>query len=201
MNGFPWRTALFISLALNLIIVSTAVGAYFAGARLQRPAAEPAQAEEAPQAPGARAFMLALPPDARRAVRERLLQNVGAMRAEREASVQARLRVYEVARQEPYNAEAVKQAFAAMRAADAALVTHFHNDVADALTGLDPDDRRAALDAARAFAGPGATVRDGAAPGAALRNGEQRPLQDAAERRRERRERWRQRLRGEDSTP
>lgn len=200
MTAFPWRTALFISLALNLIIVSVGVGAYVSGARLQRPA--PATQAELPRAPGARAFMLALPQEARRVVRERLVQDAPAMREQRLASVQARLRVYEVARQEPYDAEAVKQAFAAMRASDAALAAHFHDQVADALAGLNAEDRRAALDAARAFASPGAVTRggeDAAAPGAAL--GEQRALPDAAERRRERRERWRQRLRGEDSTP
>ncbi len=194
-GGFPWRMALFISIALNLIVLSMAVGAYIAGARLQRPVAEQMH-PQLPRTPSSRAFMGALSPDARRAVRERLLQNGPALRAAREAALRARQHVFEVARQEPYDAAAVKQAFAAMRAADAALTTHFHDNVADALAQLSAVDRRTALDAARALPDP----PEGDTTGATAPASEQRPPA-ATERRRERLQRWRERRRAQESTP
>ncbi|MBC7769032.1 MAG: periplasmic heavy metal sensor [Phycisphaerales bacterium] len=143
-GGFPWRTALFVSLAINLVLVSLAIGAAASGARLERPA----QTEEAlSRLPGPRAFMQALPPDARREVRRDLARSLVELRTQRRASREARLALYEAARQEPYDVARVREAFANVRAADAATAAGFQDGVATALGRLSPQDRRMALEA------------------------------------------------------
>lgn len=143
MSGFPWRTALFVSLALNLVVVSAAIGAFASGARLERPTNQALPGQQ--MAP--RAFMQALPPEARRALRRQLTEKLMRMRDERTAAREARLELYAAMRAEPYDAERVRAAFAASRAADAAFAEVFHDATADALGELDADERRAAVDA------------------------------------------------------
>lgn len=141
-SGFPWRTALFVSLALNLVLISAAVGALASGARLERPVAQ-----AMPRALGQRAFMEALPEQARRDLRRDLATSVIDMRAQRRAARQARLALLEAARAEPYDVTRVRAAFTEVRAADIAVAAAFHDSVADALGKLQPDERRGALDA------------------------------------------------------
>lgn len=142
--NFPWRTALFISLALNIVIVSVAIGAFASGARLQRPAPE---STTELRFSGQRAFLRALPPEDRRQLRRDIAAELIAMREQRAASRQARLALYEAARAEPYDAERVRAAFAAVRAADAALLAGVHDALADGFGEVDPASRAAALDA------------------------------------------------------
>ena len=145
MKSFPWRTALFVSLALNLIVLSAAIGAYAAGARIERPGFGGAEAIS--NFPGPRAFMTALPMPARREVRRDLVRTFFTARAEREESRNARLALFQAARAEPYDSERVSAAFARVRAADAALAARFQDSVAQALSRMDQNQRHAALDA------------------------------------------------------
>jgi uncharacterized membrane protein len=148
-SGFPWRTALFVSLAFNLVLVSAAVGAFASGARLERPVA----AQAGPRALGQRAFMDALPEEARRELRRDLAASLVGMRTQRRAARQARLALFEAARAEPYDVARVRAAFADVRAADAEVVGAFHESVAEAFGRLDPEERRTALDALTRRAG------------------------------------------------
>lgn len=191
---FPWRTALFISVALNLIVVSAAVGAFLSGARLEQPAPE---AAEEPQLndrlAGQRAFMMALPPETRATLRRELGRDVIAMRAQRTAAREARIALFQAARTEPYDAARVRAAFAAVRQADMALLEGFHNSLSDALGRIEPAERAAALDA---LGRRQPATEDGAPPDdlAPLGPGVQRP-QLSPEERRERREQFRERMR------
>jgi len=145
MSGFPWRTALFLSLALNLVVISAVVGAVASGARLERPLQQAPAAGPAAVTP--RAFMQALPPESRRIMRRALTGAAVDLREQRAAARAARLELYEASRAEPYDVERVRAAFAATRAADAAIISRLHDTVADALGRIDAEDRRVAVDA------------------------------------------------------
>ena len=82
MTRFPWRTLLFISLALNLLIVGAVAGAWGAGVRLQREANARAVVE---RMPGPRAFLRALPPETRAMMRQRAGGSWGESREARRA--------------------------------------------------------------------------------------------------------------------
>ncbi|MES1200047.1 MAG: periplasmic heavy metal sensor [Pseudomonadota bacterium] len=151
MKSFPWRTALFISLAFNLIIISGAIGAYAAGARIERPSAGGDAAVSS--FPGPRAFMQALPPQARREVRRDLVRTFFTAHAEREEARNARIALFQAARAEPYDPQRVAAAFARVRAADAAVAARFQDSVAQSLARMDAEQRHAALDALAQQAG------------------------------------------------
>lgn len=148
---FPWRTALFVSLGVNLLLVGGAVGAYTAGARFQRPAPPPAAVEVAPAAPvaGQRMLLAAMPPEVRTRLREEMVQGAAETRALRENALQARRNAYAAAAHEPYDSAQVKAAFARMREADEAVVGVFHNRVADAFATMTPQERQSALETLR----------------------------------------------------
>jgi uncharacterized membrane protein len=144
--SFPFRTLMFVSLAANLLIAGAVIGGSAAGLRLERAPTRNAVVE---RLPGPRAFMQALAPDAREKMRAELTQAVPETRQAREAARQARIDVYNAVRQEPYDPERVRAAFAHMREADAAVLAIFHDHVARAFAQLTPDQRSAALDALR----------------------------------------------------
>jgi uncharacterized membrane protein len=189
-SRFPWRTVLFISLALNLLLVGAAAGAWGAGVRLEREASRGAVVE---RMPGPRAFLRALPPETRAIMRAELADSWGASREARQAAIQARRDAFAAAATEPYDQARVRAAFQRLRAADQAAIAVFHDNVAEAFGTLTPEQRRVALEALR-HAAPAARRdaaprEDGAAP-AALSTEERQTMR---ERREERRERWRQR--------
>ena len=190
-SRFPWRTLLFVSVALNLLVVGAVAGAWSAGVRLQRETENGAVVE---RFPGPRAFLQALPPETRAVMREELADSWGASRDKRQAALQARRDAFAAAAQEPYDAARVRAAFANLRAADQAAIGVFHDNVADALGRLTPTQRREALEALRRAAP--AARREGVAPAS---EGDARPAltperrEEIQERRQERRERWRQR--------
>jgi uncharacterized membrane protein len=144
--SFPFRTVMFVSLAVNLLIAGAAIGGSAAGLRLERAPVRNAVVE---RMPGPRAFMLALPPEAREKMRAELTQAVPETRQAREAARQSRVDVYNAVRQEPYDAERVRAAFAHMRQADAQVLAIFHDHAARAFAELTPDQRAQALDALR----------------------------------------------------
>lgn len=148
MSGFPWRTTLFISLAVNLLVVGAAVGAFGAGVRLQR---------DTPQAvvdrmPGPRAFMAALPSAARVKVRAELTHSWEQSRQLRQQAQQARRDAFAAAAAEPFDAERVRAAFARLRAADQATIAVFHDNVVAAFATMTPAERAQALQALRTAA-------------------------------------------------
>jgi uncharacterized membrane protein len=140
---FPWRTLLFVSLAFNLLIVGAAIGAKAAGVRLEREE----QAAGLQRAPAPRAFMRALSPQARTAVRADLVRAWFSSRDLRARSREARRALYQAAGEEPYDAGKVRAAFAAVRAADQATLAAFHDAIADSFGKLDAAERKKALEA------------------------------------------------------
>lgn len=189
-SRFPWRTVLFISLALNLLLVGAAAGAWGAGVRLEREASRGAVVE---RMPGPRAFLRALPPETRAIMRERLADSWGESREARQAAIQARRDAFAAAASEPYDAGRVRAAFERLRAADQTAIAVFHDNLAEAFGTLTPEQRREALEALRratpAARRDTAPNEEGAGP-AALSPEERETMR---ERRQERRERWRQR--------
>lgn len=142
---FPWRTLLFVSVAINLLVVGAAIGALGAGVRLERQSPE-AVVE---RLPGPRAFVEALPPETQEPVRTQLAQSWVDSRDVRRAAAEARRDAFAAASEEPYNAERVRAAFARMRAADQAAVGVFHDQMAEAFGRMTPAERRQALAALR----------------------------------------------------
>lgn len=190
-SRFPWRTLLFVSLALNLLIIGAVAGAAGAGVRLQREASRAAVVE---RMPGPRAFLRALPPETRVIMRRELADSWDESREARRAAIQARRDAFAAAATEPYDAARVRAAFERLRAADQAAIAAFHDNVVEAFGDLSPEQRREALEALRNAA---PAVRQGAlgpaddvAAGGALTPEERQTLR---ERRQERRERWRAR--------
>jgi uncharacterized membrane protein len=137
---FPWRTLLFVSLAFNVLVVGAVIGAKAAGVRFERDA--PGMAGAMERAPGPRAFMRALSPESRALVREDLTDAWFASRPLRMESRQARRALYEAAMEEPYDAQKVRTAFAAMRQTDQATLAAFHDALSESLGKLDATERR-----------------------------------------------------------
>jgi uncharacterized membrane protein len=144
-SRFPWRTLLFLSLAFNLLVIGAVIGAVGAGVRLQREAA----GAVIERMPGPRAFLAALPPETRAKVRRELVRSWRESRDLRRSAAQARRDAFAAAAQEPYDVERVQAAFAELREADQAAIAVFHDNVAEALGALTPEERSEALEALR----------------------------------------------------
>lgn len=195
---FPWRTLLFVSVALNLLAVGAVAGAYGAGVRIEREAPQAAVA----RMPGARAFLAALPQETRAKMRAELADSWQESREARRTANDARRTAFEAAGAEPYNVERVRAAFAQLRAADQAAIGVFHDDIVEAFGRLSVEERREALEALRTSApasrrsvAPDDSLNEGAAPAAdpALRERRENFREKMRERRQERRERRQQR--------
>ena len=192
MSGFPWRTLLFVSVALNLLAIGAVAGAFGAGVRIERQAPAGAVVD---RMPGPRAFLAALPPDTRAKMRAELADSWAESRQARQAAMQARRDAFAAAAAEPYDVVRVREAFARLRAADQAAVAVFHDNVVEAFGKLSPEERREALQALRRAA-PAARRNAAPAesdPAAAPASGEAIRRPTLEERRERRRERWRQR--------
>jgi uncharacterized membrane protein len=190
-SRFPWRTLLFISLAVNLLIVGAVAGAWGAGVRVEREINSTAVVD---RLPGPRAFLRALPPETRAIMRQELAASWDESRERRQAATQARQEAFAAVALEPYDAERVRAAFERLRVADQTAIAVFHDNVIEAFGKLTPQQRREALEALRnaapASRETGATpAQEQAAPGA-LPPEQRRTMQ---ERREERRDRLRQR--------
>jgi len=194
MSSFPWRTLLFLSVALNLLVIGAIAGAWGAGVRLQREAGDAVVA----RMPGPRGFLRALPPETRAIMRRELADSWTASRDLRRAAVEARRQAFIAASTEPYDAERVRTAFAQLREADQRAIGVFHDNVIDAFARLTPQQRREALDALRTAAparrqnvAPEDAASDAAAPGDEPQDEmtqRQKMREIIRERRRERRE-------------
>jgi len=189
---FPWRTLTFISVALNLLVIGAIAGAIGAGVRVERQA--PAAIVD--RLPGPRAFIAALPPETQQKMRRELVESWRESRELRRAAIQARRDAFAAAATEPYDAARVRAAFAQLRAADQAAIGIYHDNIADAIGRLSPEERRAALEALRraAPAARQSVTEPNEDAGAA-----QPTLQERRERRRERLREWREQRR--DDTP
>ncbi|MBY0562904.1 MAG: periplasmic heavy metal sensor [Hyphomonadaceae bacterium] len=189
---FPWRTLLFASVALNLLMVGAAIGALGAGVRRERAASGEAVAHMA----GPRAFVNALPEEARGPVRQGLARSWTESREARRTAAQARREAYATAMAEPYDTERVRLALARMRAADQAALGVFHDNIADLLSEMTPAERRVAIQALqRPVRRDGASLEDGAAlPGGDAGEQQARPA-DGQTLREQRREAIRERIR------
>jgi uncharacterized membrane protein len=197
MSRFPWRTLLFLSVALNLLVIGAVAGAWGAGVRVQREIGDAVVA----RMPGPRAFLNALPPETREIMRGELAESWTESRELRRAALQARRDAFAAAATEPYDVERVRAAFARLREADQRAIAVFHDNVLDAFARLTPEQRREAMEAlARAAPArrqniaPADDTGDGAAPAQddASASERQKMRELLRERRRERRERLQQ---------
>ena len=207
MSRFPWRTLLFLSVALNLLVIGAVAGAWGAGVRVQREVGDAVVA----RMPGPRAFLRALPPETREIMRRELADSWTESRDLRRAALQARRDAFTAAATEPYDAERVRAAFARLREADQRAIAVFHENVVDAFARLTPEQRREAMEAlARAAparrqnVAPGEGASEDATPAEddAVDPSERQKMRELLqERRRERRERREQLRRQEQETP
>lgn len=149
-RAFPVRTLLFVSLAVNLLAIGGIAGAFLSGARLQQPAPEPEPTALVERLPGPRAFMAALPPEARVKIRQDLATSWRESREQRQAAAQARRDAFAVIGEQPFDAARVKAAFEEMRAADQAALGVFHDNIIDTFANLSNEERTAAIEALRA---------------------------------------------------
>ena len=194
MSRFPWRTLLFLSVALNLLVIGAIAGAWGAGVRLQREVGDAVVA----RMPGPRAFLAALPPQTREIMRRELADSWTESRQLRRAALEARRDAFVAASTEPYEAERVRAAFARLREADQRAIGVFHDNVVDAFARLTPEQRREAMDALRRAAPARrqsiAPADEGAAPAVddAASTPQRQLRDDIRERRRARREQRRQ---------
>ena len=156
---FPWRTLLFVSVAINLLIAGTVVGAYTSGVRVERFASATAT-----RLPGPRAMMAALPQETRAKVRDQVARTWLQTRTLRQQAAQARRDAFDAATTEPFDAVRVRAAFARVRSSDDAALAEFHNNMIDAFAQMNPEERRRAINALRT-AGPArrAVLREGVA--------------------------------------
>ena len=186
---FPWRTLLFASVAVNLLIAGAAIGAYASGVRLDR-VASPA----ATRMPGPRAMMASLPQQTRAKVRDQLARTWMETRTLRQNAAQARRDAFDAAATEPFDVARVRTAFARVRSSDEAALAAFHNSMIEALSQMTPDERRMAVTALR-NAGPirRAAMRDAAAQPAANDSAQQDGLTPRQRYRDAERERMRER--------
>ncbi|MEZ6022873.1 MAG: periplasmic heavy metal sensor [Hyphomonadaceae bacterium] len=99
-SKFPWRTLLFVSLAVNLLVIGAVAGAMGAGVRLQRQAPDVVVTRMA----GPRAFLNALPEEMRPRMRQALAESWVETREARRAAAEARRQAYIAAASEPYDA-------------------------------------------------------------------------------------------------
>lgn len=194
-SRFPWRTLLFVSLAVNLLMIGAVAGAVIAGVRVQRENPEALVA----RMPGVRAFIAATPAEARSAVRRELVRSWQESRDARQSAIQARREAFAATTAEPFDAERVRAAFARLREADQAAIGVFHNNMIDAFATLTPEQRQSTIEALRAAA-PAARpslmpAEDGAVGAPVIAPGlrEQREPLSRGERRERLRERWRER--------
>jgi len=160
---FPWRTLLFVSVAINLLIAGAVVGAYTSGVRVER-----AASAAATRLPGPRAMMAALPQETRAKVRDQVARTWVQTRTLRQQAAQARRDAFDAAATDPFDAARVRAAFARVRSSDDAALAEFHNNMIDAFAQMSPGERRRAINALRT-AGPArrAVLRERAAPPAA----------------------------------
>jgi uncharacterized membrane protein len=135
------RWALFISLAVNLLLVGAIVGVALGEMRHEKQRASAAVA----RAPNMRAILDALPPERAAEVQGKVAEAWRAAKEERKGSRQAREAVAGVVAAETYDRAAAGAAFARMRAADARVTERFHDVVADAMTSMTVEERRALL--------------------------------------------------------
>ena len=135
------KTALFISIAANLLLAGVIGGAVISNARHERAAATQAVA----RAPNLRAVLEAVPAERRQQVRAKVVATWREGRPARIAAREARAEVYRLANEEAYDPAAVKAAFERVRAADAKVAEQLQNTIADALADLSVAERRAVL--------------------------------------------------------
>jgi len=160
---FPWRTLLFVSVAINLLIAGAVVGGYASGVRIERVAPTAAT-----RLPGPRAMMAVLPQETRAKVRDQVARTWAQTRTLRQQAAQARRDAFDAAAADPFDAARVRAAFARVRSSDDAALAEFHNNMIDAFAQMSPGERRRAINALRT-AGPArrAVLRERAVPPAA----------------------------------
>jgi len=200
MSRVPWRTLLFLSVALNLLVIGAIAGAWGAGVRLQREVGDAVVS----RMPGPRAFLDALPPETREIMRRELADSWGESRELRREALHARRDAFVAAATEPYDTERVRAAFARLREADQRAIGVFHDNVVEAFARLTPEQRAEAMEALRRAAparrqtiAPGERAGGGALPaeeGVVTPERREEIREKFEERRRERRERRQQRF-------
>lgn len=141
MKSFPWRTLLLVSAAVNLLLIGA-----IAGNRMSQQQNAIAKAEQAVgRTPNLRPLLEALPPERAAELRRELAAVFLANRDKRAAARAAREKVLAVGLAEPFDGDAMRAAFADMRARDGALAAAFHDATVEALLAMTPEERTNAL--------------------------------------------------------
>jgi uncharacterized membrane protein len=135
------RTALCVSLAVNLLLVGVVGGTALSNLRQDRAIAQKAIA----RAPNMRSLMDSVPPERAQEIRNDVVKAWREAREKRRTARAARIEVYRLAGAEPYDVDAVKAAFTRMRAADGEVARQFQDTIADAMAKLTPEERRDVL--------------------------------------------------------
>lgn len=148
---------LIASLLVNMLLIGLFVGGLIAGGPVGRD--HPPRLDEGEIA---RTIVRAAPEAERAEIRGAFRSTWAETRQLRKDRRTAQRRVNEAMIAEPYSAEEMQSAFAAMRDADAALQSRIQTLLADRLGALEPDQRRALADAmqrrdrrGRGHSGPG----------------------------------------------
>lgn len=152
-------TVALVSIAINLLGLGVLAGGYMGGLRIERAGGESTRASQG------RSFMAALPPERRAEVRREVGRLFLATRTERIEARKAREALLAAVLAEPYDEAAVRDAFAAVRAADASVQMRFQDGAVALLGRLEPGERRAALVAMMRPGGPRGRPEREARPG------------------------------------
>lgn len=138
MSGRLW---LFVSLAVNLLLVGLIVGANLGEVRQQRDRAAMAVG----RMPNMRVVLDALPPERADDVRTKVVDTWRQAKEERRGARQARIELMKTVGAQTYDANAVRAGFARVRDADARVAARFHDVVTDAMQEMTPAERREML--------------------------------------------------------
>lgn len=140
-TGKP-RIWLWVSLALNMLLIGAILGglAY----RAHAPAPPPQDASASRLAP--RGFAAALPPEHRAAYRQAARQALRAAREDIRAVREARRDVAELVRADPFDRQALEQALGRLRTAQGVVEARSQTVVIDVLADMTVEERRVVAD-------------------------------------------------------
>ncbi len=139
-----WIVLLLVSVLLNGVLIGAGARSWFAP---EAPSA-PSAGEDPGRGFDVRAFIQALPEEARADARRRAMAERRALRDDFRSAGRARMEAYQVLNAEPFDPEAAANALAEARAARAAIETRTEALILDTAADLSEEERRTALSAA-----------------------------------------------------
>lgn len=149
----PWIVALLLSILANGVMLGVVLQTTTDG---PRPGPHHMRGDGPPPRPGGdgfnfRAFMGALPEDAREDARILLEDSRDELRARFRQTRAAQIAAQDAVGAEPYDADQVRRAFDDLREARMAMEQAVEAIILDVVAGLEPEDRMRAIEAGRAM--------------------------------------------------